>query len=446
LATLQGIFLFEYFALYRSRSVGIHCSPQFSAMLMSVSDTQYLIHYQANNIQLSQSLLGGQDPKSALETISPHCSPEARNAAYEQWIELESRNRVLLASLILDRQRHIFFDQQPQSLQSVETMIPLPCSYNTWVETDFYRWYALAAGKVEDTSQITRFQRSLATLLTFANISPSSYSLIPIYPDPFLHLARYTPVSSLIVVAASSWLFARKVTLGSWTASRDYLRSWITSPDAAIATWWAGKVLRTYLAKQAISSNGTISLSTGLEENWCLYLSALVLWAFTYPDIPTAATPHDASHSSVSGVPGSIVLPSRSQTHPMSINTVPRQNTHLRPPVRALSTGRQTLPRANSPASSASSISITRGSSPVRISTSSIAVQYTAMQSFLTRMDTNSWQEMYAFRSNGNIEPVLEGVRFALSKDGGATGDKGALISEAVRILERLIEGRGIRW
>ena len=63
------------------------------------------------------------------------------------------------------------------------------------------------------------------------------------------------------------------------------------------------------------------------------------------------------------------------------------------------------------------------------------------MGAFLARLDTESWRDVGAVRGGGEAESVLVGVRDVLA--GKGKGEKGALVGEAARILERLVEGRG---
>ena len=375
---------------------------------------------------------------------------------HQKWVELESRNRLLLAALILDTQRKMLFDQQAvQPIDSVGTLLPTPCHPSAWATTDFDHWHSLVSSSADHPASPTKFQLAIATVLNFADSPSPVYSALASYPDPFLQLARLTPVSSLVVTAASSWLFARKTTLDSWTTSKDYLRSWTALPDAAVATWWAGKILRTYFAKQSVPP-GTRSLPTGLEEDWCLYVSALVIWAYTYPGLRPLSTSRSQSRSPsgtdlISGA-------SRSQTHPRPSAEpmqLPRlESNTLQLPSRSHSYGRHTSSGRASPSSPGSrSISPVHGAavpprrgSPFQVASSAAAAPYTAMQAFLTRLDTDSWQDVTNIRGSGGVEGVLVGVRGALARGGGVVGEKGALIGEAGRVLERLVEGRGGGW
>ena len=372
---------------------------------------------------------------------------------------MESRNRLLLASLILDTQRKMLFDQEAaQPIDSAGSFLPTPCHANAWATTDFDQWHTLVSTPADVSASPTRFQLAIATVLNFADSPSPLYSSLASYPDPFLQLARYAPVSSLIITAACSWLFARKVTLESWTASKDYLRSWTASSDAAIATWWAGKILRTYFAKQALPPN-TRPLPNGLEEDWCLYLSALVIWAFTYPNLPPTSAARVPSLSSAGKERIPVLRRSETQPRPGAVPVqLPKADTNtLQLPSRSYSYGRRTSSGSSSTSLSASPIprSIspvhvatvpTRRGSPFHVAASSAAAPYTAMQAFLTRLDTDSWQEVIHVRGAGGVEGVLVGVRGALARGGGTTGEKGALIGEAGRVLERLVEGRGMIW
>lgn len=466
LATLQGIFLFEYVALYRSRNVGVHSSPQFSAMLTRVSFSTFQKVVGVADLQqlYSAQIQSPFEPSVYATALPANPTLGALRAMHDQWVEAESRNRLLLASLILDMQRRMFFDQQAvQPVDSAGKFLLYPCHASAWATTDFDQWHLLVLSSTDHSAPPTKFQLAIATVLNFADSPSPLYSSLASYPDPFLQLARYTPVSSLIITAASSWLFARKVTLESWAASKDYLQNWTTSRDAAIATWWAGKILRTYFAKQSLPSH-THFLPTGLEEDWCLYISALVLWAYTYPGLPPASASRSPSRSRAGNTRASSAsrcsqaIPGPG-TEPIML---PRTNTKtLQLPARSCSYsyGRNAGSGSSSPSLSTSSAlrpispvhvaaATPRRGSPFHVAASSAAAPYTAMQAFLTKLDTDSWQDIInmKIRGLGGVQGVLVGVRGALAKGGGAAGEKGALIGEAGRVLERLVEARGAGW
>ena len=453
--------MFEYLALFRSRNVGVHRSPQFAAMLTSVSGPRNCFYCTTNScIQLySSQTQDASDPTVYARSLAPNPTLDMIEAMHQKWVEAESRNRLLLASLIVDTQRRMLFDQQAtQPIDSAGTFLPTPCHAMAWATTDFDQWHSLFSSSTDQSASPTKFQLAIATILNFADSPSPMYSSLASYPDPFLQLARYIPVSSLIVTAASSWLFARKVTLESWSASKDYLRSWTASPDAAIATWWAGKILRTYFAKQALPADAR-ALPNGLEEDWCLYLSALVIWAYTYPGLPPATVSRTVSRSSsihefTSAGSSHSPIQSQRQNSGNTLQLPTRSHSgygRISPgsgrtsPSIAPATGGAGSSRSISPVQMLPIAPVGRGS-PLHVAASPAAAPFTAMQAFLNKVDTDSWADVVATRGSGGVEGVLVGVRHALARGGGTMGEKGALLGEAGRVLERLVEGRGVVW
>ena len=97
-----------------------------------------------------------------------------------------------------------------------------------------------------------------------------------------LLLATHTPILSLLIVAAESWLFARKVTSSeTWALAKEELRIWVNSEAAAKATWHAIQLLRHVFSNS--KEQGENHTGMGLHEQWCLYLAALVCWAYGFP-------------------------------------------------------------------------------------------------------------------------------------------------------------------
>ena len=97
-----------------------------------------------------------------------------------------------------------------------------------------------------------------------------------------LLLAALTPIHTLLIVSSGSWLFNTKVTDRSiWDAAKIDLRTWITSDEAARSVWHANQLLRLALREESLHF---------LQEQWCMYLAALVCWAYGF-----AAYPSDSS-------------------------------------------------------------------------------------------------------------------------------------------------------
>ena len=374
------------------------------------------------------------DPSFLARTLPLDSPPHELKQAHQNWVDLESRNRILLSCFILDTQRKTLFDQPATHPYGSDIpSLPLPCITSAWLTRDSNQWREFLISPPSQNPVQTAFQSSLIAASSIHTPHPQIDTPIPSLLTPSFQLACGVSISSLLVTAADSWLFARKATLDSWNASKDYLRAWTATSDAAKATWWAGKILRTYFATKTPNPNIHFTpFLTGLEVEWCLYLSALVIWAYTHP----------ASRISSSRSPGP---PNRSRTLPVaqmgSTSHEAMQNLQL--PVRSYGPRRaSTFSSTTSRSSSLNVPSISRqGSSRHLPSSPAPGSLSEPMHSFLARFDTESWQDMGSMRGVGGAEGVLVGVRSVLL--GAGRAEKGVLIQEATGILERLAEGRG---
>jgi hypothetical protein len=90
-------------------------------------------------------------------------------------------------------------------------------------------------------------------------------------------LALYnTPLHDLLSIVGDGWVFGEKVTPPSaFQSAQSRLKSWSSSPTAAIATLRACRVLRTAISVDA----GTENVEC-ISDWWAIYTSVLICWAF----------------------------------------------------------------------------------------------------------------------------------------------------------------------
>ena len=103
-----------------------------------------------------------------------------------------------------------------------------------------------------------------------------------------LQLCTFAPLESLLIVSSGSWLFGTKITKNSvWISAKTALRVWVSTEDAARCVWHAIQALRLVLRGESVYL---------LHEQWCIYLAALVCWAYGFvPRHPSRAVPETIS-------------------------------------------------------------------------------------------------------------------------------------------------------
>ena len=271
--------------MYRSCSSDVHRSPEFDALYNHVSQHQKFFLLAADRLKLlNDGVLLGLDP---MVVISQHpnnqTDREALHIARGNWANREARRRILLSAAILDTHRCALFSQHSHISSTEVSRLPTPCPQEVWNCVDLVEWYSLVSCNqlpTPKTSPNSPFETSLLQCRSF-----HYGTLDRLSPNELTHhallLASFTPISSLIAVAAETWLFGRKLDdLTLWTAAQEEFRRWISSDEASKATWHAMQFLRGYFGRERESSP-----TIGLHEHWCLYLAALVCWAYGYPRV-----------------------------------------------------------------------------------------------------------------------------------------------------------------
>lgn len=263
-----------------------------------------------------------QNPLLVLSSLSGHESPESLTKARNFWIEHETRRRVLLASLILDTQLSVMFEQSPIFLQmttmssnpdnynSKLTDLPFPCTSKLWESYSIEEWLECARDyKPLVLSSVAQYVVSPNCLsieldpfqlsLIFAHIilaNPQSSSLeqsaelliheiergtiversaawsphqnsaldsghIGFTYHSFLAI-HFTPLRSLLAVSGESWLLNRKIPLETvYEGSRQEIQSWISdTADVRKAVWHATRALQYMLENNALNNSSNTDI------------------------------------------------------------------------------------------------------------------------------------------------------------------------------------------
>lgn len=232
--------------------------------------------------------------------------------AKELWTRHETKRRILLAAFVLDTQNSVFFEQAAFSLDLISINLPYPQPTQMWECHDLEKWRRLVQGGHRsydlrllghDFSSLAPFDAFQSSFISCYQIhrgylrpnSSSSISgryseiiIMPYLPAAPLHqtpafliyfglqLSSLVPIRSLLIVSSASWLFNTKVTDQSvWETAKVRLRAWVATDAAARCTSYATQILQIALLEEE-------SLQTLLHEKWCIFLAALVCWAYGF--------------------------------------------------------------------------------------------------------------------------------------------------------------------
>jgi hypothetical protein len=247
------------------------------------------------SLQMESALLGRICLNATVDTL---------HRMKRLWVDLEGRRRILLAAFVLDIQHSTWFEQEPScTLDFNGFFLPYPYSTETWDCHDISRWRNLVSRHLQPDLRfwVTSDDSTAAPLDAFQSSVLSCYRLHcgsglvepsmrdthpPWHRSPMTHvsqtgvirhalvLSTMTPIQHLLIVASGAWLFNTKVTERSvWHAAKANLRAWVMTDEAAKSVWHANQLLRLAL------SEGSLHL---LQEQWCMYLAALVCWAYGF--------------------------------------------------------------------------------------------------------------------------------------------------------------------
>lgn len=252
-------------------------------------------------------------PALTLTNLHSNAPIHVLDHAKNLWTDHETKRRILLAAFVLDTQNSVLFQQPlccPPDLDGVD--LPYPQSTAVWDCNDTDTWRKLVSSHQPLALRFVKHNMtSSATVDPFQSSVLSCYQIQRRFAGPnstavqnerirfyvpethyasaylthhALQLCAFTPLESLLIVSSGSWLFGTKITENSvWSSAKTALRVWVSTEDAARCVWHAIQALRIVLR------GGSVYL---LHEQWCIYLAALVCWAYGFvPRHPSRAVP-----------------------------------------------------------------------------------------------------------------------------------------------------------
>jgi hypothetical protein len=236
-----------------------------------------------------------------------------------EWLDLETRRRVLLAAYHIDAQQATLFEQDLTDVLSFELDFPMPCTDALWNSTSAPEWGVVTPTEASEHRITLQDVAALASLRfeLQPTLSPFTSSLvvshfsiqrrhragsvaipIPNAPIAAILLAHtqtvlgLIPLRSLLAVAGLTWVLGQKLTdENQFTSAKAATRQWANDRSTSLrAAWHAAHVLR-------IAFNHGVD-GGDLHERWCVYVSALVCWAFV-----CAHQTNDSDITSASSLP-----------------------------------------------------------------------------------------------------------------------------------------------
>ncbi|KAI4106283.1 MAG: hypothetical protein L6R37_002265 [Teloschistes peruensis] len=314
----------------------------FATSRSSVSDLQIAIHLEAfhrfrdrvSKVEglhgsrrfktLWTSLVADQDwlrmNHASLDYLLSIAAVDDLRTAHAGWVDHESRRRIYVAAFIMDTQcSHLL--QQPTSYRGAivedDLDIPFPTSAEVWQCVDIHTWRNLIitqetfslSGLSQDLPLLDPFQSSLLTCYQIYRCSarqsvqddmayyPVKSQILPTRKTYHaLCFTTYTPLHALLITASESWLFGTKITEKVvWLESKAAVREWVSSDACKKAVWHATALLRLSSQDQVNQVQRQDEQAGYLHDLWCLYIAALVCWAFGYGTTNVPSQPRSLS-------------------------------------------------------------------------------------------------------------------------------------------------------
>lgn len=307
---LQVAFLAEAFIMFHSRRPSIKLSSRFEALVSLVSHRiqRFLFGPQADRPQLQ--LDPATTTATSADTVSRCASTEELVQTHADWMDQETRRRLLLACYSIESQQAALVERHrnPTYLN-----MSMPCSAELWEAPDSSTWQqqlinhepayptclydAMTNSRNLDDPFIASIM--IAFLASHGEtITPEPTALATITSSPqgaliyhATQLVSHIPLRSILAVAGESFVLGHKIqSMQQYGNAKTSLDKWTETEGAAKAMYHAARLLR------LIFDRGTIGI---LWEDWTLYLAALVCWTVGIwtqsAGIPRIAGPLDES-------------------------------------------------------------------------------------------------------------------------------------------------------
>ncbi|OLN86493.1 Zinc finger protein klf1-like protein 3 [Colletotrichum chlorophyti] len=310
---MQAILLCEFFARFRGRRAAIRPSKEFESVYSGVSDT------------------------AAIFAPIPQTGPNT--VRWHNWLEMESRRRILAACFVLDVHSSAYLDQQRLRTFDIATdgmpHIPLiGLTNDLWEAASPDTWATMVTSRgsisgeqtllslvdldtLSATSIDTYVPFDRAIILAFEAVmlsnqvepakvdsyretsEPKMFRMANIFPEcptanTYLAL-HHTPLHDLLAVSGDSWIFSQKVLQPkSFAEHQKRLKEWSDSGNAAVAVVFACRALRAFTeygnyAEDSDDEDDDMDAwemgrprmwKDDISDYWGMYVCALICWAY----------------------------------------------------------------------------------------------------------------------------------------------------------------------
>ncbi|KAI0838687.1 hypothetical protein F5Y06DRAFT_267561 [Hypoxylon sp. FL0890] len=352
LQVMQAILLCEFYARFRGRSATRTSSERFQSLYSRVSS---LPSHSTLVGSLIYSTFQDHLFSSVLSFPNGHCyqystsssqmadhqmtddfifSASTRNDRWNEWIDNESRRRLLAACFVLDVHTSVYYQQnliQPSPMSTHPIPLIRPTE-GLWAAQSSHEWEILLNTGPENTEpsslsdetpsaeQVAKAPYLDQTVFLAAEAlrlpkrsSPhildvsvevdetSAERISALFPESAVgntYLAlHYTPLHDLLAVSGETWLFSKKLPSAQvFQQHKRRLQLWCGSLHAGTAVRFAAKALLAYLDHTNHSNhnilNAAVSSDPGedqgpgrswnmldISDYWAMYVCALICWA-----------------------------------------------------------------------------------------------------------------------------------------------------------------------
>ncbi|KAI1380933.1 hypothetical protein F4677DRAFT_441262 [Hypoxylon crocopeplum] len=333
LQIMQAILLCEFYARFRGRSAQRTSSEPFQSLysrdhLLSFVLSSPSDHWHPYSTSSSSQMADHQLPDNFISAAS------TREERWNEWIDNESRRRLLASCFILDVHTSVYYQQNlmhqfPMSTHPIPLIRP---TEDLWAAQSSEAWEVLLDTRTT-TNELTRLSGEAPTAEQIANAPSFDYAVLlasealrlpkrstpsildlseevdvtcterisRLFPESAVgntYLAlHYTPLHDLLAVSGDTWLFSKKVaTPQAFQQHKRRLQLWCGSLHAGTATKYAAKALLAFLDHSNSNTlNAAVSSSDPEEEEdqswdrnwnmsdisdyWAMYVCALICWA-----------------------------------------------------------------------------------------------------------------------------------------------------------------------
>ncbi|KAF1982782.1 hypothetical protein K402DRAFT_407435 [Aulographum hederae CBS 113979] len=327
---MQAIYLIELFSQHKSRRAPRGLSSQFVSMFQQVRSNHF-----ANGMQLLTNEQLRQDPENTtpVTPVNPSTNPlddDILQRQWQRWVRINAKQRLLVASFILEAQQQLLFSRLQQNPSHVSgASLPFPVSTTLWDAESLEQWSLLYRRELNNCAYTHEILSYIADSVNLPQLDAfQSAHLIACQGSRDTHrhsafdisrrfmfeqtldnqpstrlyyhatlIATVTPMRALLAVSGESWVWSERLSHEALSADGLYrqakmeLRQWVddgwlrnvsTQKPVSEAVRQAMHIMAI-----AVDSDGG---HIGIGGEVALYHAVLVLWAVTFSGISASGS------------------------------------------------------------------------------------------------------------------------------------------------------------